>query len=180
MKLSILICTIPKRKNLLDRLLAILSSQLTADVEVLLDNSDKDTIGYKRNVLLQRATGRYLCFIDDDDTVSPDYVSKILAGLANSPDCCSLNGIMTINGTNPKQFVHSIDYSHYFEKGNIYYRPPNHLNVIRADIAKIFRFPEKNRFEDTDWAMQICRSGAIKTEHKIEGIIYYYLFVTYK
>ncbi len=128
MKLSILICTIPKRKLLFDRLLALLEKQLTPDVEIIVDDSEKDSIGYKRNKLLQRATGQFLCFIDDD-IVSDDYVEKVLIGLESDPDCCSLNGIITINGLNPNQFIHSIDHNHYYEKDNIYYRPPNHLNV---------------------------------------------------
>ena len=180
MILSILICTIPKRKLLFDRLLALLDKQKTDDVEIIFDDAEKEPIGYKRNKLLQSATGQYLCFIDDDDIVSNDYVEKILTGLESKPDCCSLNGIITINGMNPRQFIHSIDHKHYYEKDTIYYRPPNHLNVIRSSIAKQFRFPEISWGEDTDWAMQICRSGILKTEHKIEGIIYYYLYLQNK
>ena len=55
-----------------------------------------------------------------------------------------------------------------------YERYPNHLNCIKASIAKQFKFPEKNHGEDTDWATQIHKSGLLKSEYQIDDVIYYY------
>jgi glycosyltransferase involved in cell wall biosynthesis len=180
MKLSILICHLPKRKEYLERLLAILRPQLSNKIEVLIDHSEPDTIGEKRNRLLKEAQGRYLAFIDDDDMVSPDYIRLLMEGINKGADCCSLTGEITTDGTNSKTFIHSIKYNSYFEKDGIYYRPPNHLNCIKSSIAKLFPFPEKNHGEDTSWAMNICRSGILKIEHWIGETLYHYDYKTNK
>lgn len=182
MRLSILICTIPKRAQMLISLCNDLNMQIPSDdiVEVLVDASEYDTIGEKRNRLVKNATGKYLAFCDDDDSICADYIFLILAALKNNPDCCSLKGLITFNGFQPKVFIHSIRYKNYYEEDGIYYRPPNHLNAIRSEIAKQFLFSENNFGEDTNWAMQICNSGLLKTEEWIDPILYYYKFVQNK
>ena len=94
-KLSILICTIIERKNLLNRLLNILNKQKTDDVEVLVESDNKQiSIGEKRNKLLNKAVGDYVAFIDDDDLVSDDYVKKVLQAIESKPDCCGMEGLV--------------------------------------------------------------------------------------
>jgi glycosyltransferase involved in cell wall biosynthesis len=164
------------------RLLDILMPQvydLNKIVEIEVDNHPTDSIGTKRNRLLQRAKGEYICFIDDDDRVSSDYVACLFDGIFRKVDCCALMGEITYDGQNPEKFHHSIIYSRYetFQKpvnGIKHIRFPNHLNCIRANIAKQFSFPEINHGEDTDFATQIHRSGQLMTEHYMENVIYYY------
>lgn len=190
MILSILICSIPTRREKLDSLCADLRTQIDAyfgnqfaavgKTEILVDSNTFTTVGEKRNNLLRHARGKYLAYCDDDDEIAPDYIRSIIKSLEVNPDCCSLRGIITTYGGEAKIFEHSIDHKGYFEDKGIYYRPPNHLNVIRAEIAKQFVFPEKNFGEDTDWAMQICNSGLLKTEAKIDHILYYYKFIPSK
>ena len=175
MKLSILICTLEQRKQYFDRLIRQLQPQKTNDVEILfLRDNRQASIGTKRNLLLQSAQGDYTAFIDDDDRVSTRYVNLLLEGIEQGVDCCSLIGEITFNGRRPQKFIHSIEYKEYFERGKVYYRPPNHLNCIKAEISKQFVFPEINMYEDTNWAMQICDAGVLKTEHKIEETLYFY------
>jgi len=182
-KLSILICSLESRSNYLDRLMKVLQPQLVNGVSfhVATDNGQY-SIGRKRNDLLQNAIGEYVCFIDDDDLVSNNYVSYILAGIDKGVDCCSLKGIITEDGKNPLIFEHSIKYNAYKTNPDSYpiryERFPNHLNCIRSGIAKQFKFPEKNHGEDTDWATQVHRSGLIEKEHYIEEVIYYYEYRT--
>jgi len=180
-KLSILIPTLPERSELLKMLSynLWLQSSVYDSIEIVFDDSIKDTIGRKRNNLLQSASGEYIAFVDDDDRVSDDYIERIMYGIKWSPDCCSLKGIYTVDGKNQQIFEHSLKYNEW--KTNLenypmikYERYPNHLNCIRADIAKQFKFPEINHGEDHNWAKQIHESGLLKTEHYIESIIYYY------
>lgn len=177
--LSILIPTIPKRKDMLDSLLAELKKQNDPRIEVIV-NSDDDTIGAKRNALLQQAKGEYVCFIDDDDKIADHYIYSVLSALQSNPDCCNLNGVITTDGKNPKRFTHSIKYTSWYELDEVYYRPPNHLNVIKASIAKQFKFPGKNFGEDMDWSMQIQQSGLLKIEAYIDETLYYYIYKTNK
>lgn len=181
MKLSILICGLEGREKSRRELLSTLASQYIGDeVEILQYVDDgKIKIGDKRNELMSLAKGDYVCFIDDDDMVSKDYILKLLTAIEKNPDCCSLMGVMTWNGIYPQVFEHSIQYKEYktIEDADIMYeRYPNHLNAIKSSIAKQFIFPSVTHGEDTDWATQIHRSGLLKTEVEIPGIIYHYQY----
>lgn len=185
-KLSILICHKPGREHFLKRLKAVIMPQIDTVAEVLIDDDPHISIGAKRNRLLDNAEGEYVCFIDDDDLVSENYVSLLMDGINKGVDCCSLKGIITEDGKNPLIFEHSIVYHEYRTVTNSppgevrYERYPNHLNCIKASIAKKFRFPEMNHGEDADWATQIHKSGLIQTEHYIQEVIYYYEYISKK
>jgi len=179
--LSILICTIPSRKHFLARLRTILNDQVIPwfeEVEILIDGREHESIGAKRNALLDRAKGKYLCFCDDDDRVVRDYISLLMEGIEKDVDCCSLTGIITENSKNPKTFIHSLQYTDWFEKDGRYFRSPNHLNCIRSSIAKQMRFPETNHGEDRDYSQQLLDSGLLKTEHWIQQPIYFYEYIS--
>lgn len=183
-KWSILILTMEKRQPVFEKIFQKLTKQIEENglqdkVEILVfkDNGE-NTIGKKRNHLLQTSKGEYICYVDDDDDVEDNYISLIYNKLEQEkPDCVSLVGIITFNGQNPRTFIHSIKYDSYFEKDNVYYRPPNHLNPIKRDIAIQFKFPENSFGEDTDWAMQIARSGLLKKEAVVDTPYYFYLYV---
>ncbi len=175
MILSILICRLKSRQEQYKKLREQLSFQVNRDIEVLtLEDKGEVSIGAKRNVLLKNAAGKYVCFIDDDDKISKDYIKQVRIGMEQDVDCCSLVGEITTNGTDHRIFVHSLKYDKYFTENNVYYRPPNHLNVIKKSIANKFRFPMLDHGEDTDWAMQLCDSKALKTEYVIKKTIYFY------
>ena len=161
------------RNNLLNRL----RPQKTEEVEILVEVDDgKLLIGEKRNFLLKRAKGDYVCFVDDDDDVSDDYVSKILKAIEKNPDCCGLEGQVTTNGRRRKKFIHSLKYKMWFEKNGVYYRNPNHLNAIKREIALKVGFTEKSHGEDRDFSKAVL--PYLKTEEYIEGPIYFYKYVT--
>jgi hypothetical protein len=182
--LDILICTLDSRTKQFDYISEKLANQITSlgvDVSIIFFKDNREhSIGHKRNVLLADSKAEYICFVDDDDDVSDSYLLNITKALGTSPDCASLTGIITFNGTAPKKFIHSIRYNSYFEKDKVYFRPPNHLNAIRREIAAKFTFPEVNFSEDTDWAMQIAKAGVLQTESWIEEPIYYYKFNSVK
>lgn len=180
MLLSILIPTVAKRSGLLSVLLQELYRQIGSQPVEVLVHKGEGTTGKKRNELLASAKGEYVCFIDDDDAVSHKYIEMVLTALRSKPDCVSLTGLMTTNGKNPRTFIHSVRYSAYFEQDSIYFRPPNHLNTIRRDIAVKFPFPNKTFGEDTAWAMKLCKAGVLKNEVYIEETLYYYQYKTNK
>lgn len=177
MKLSILIPHTTKYDAFLPRLQKQLDDQIgdRQDIEVRKYIDDGYIpIGVKRNKLLQAATGEYVAFIDSDDLISDDYIKLVMKGIDAGADCCSLTGIITEDGLNPKTFIHSIRYDSWYEKDNIYYRNTNHLNVVRASIAKQMIFPEKNQEEDHDYSKQLLASGLLKNEYWIDEVLYYY------
>ena len=180
MTLSILICTLPNRIGYLSQLLQALRPQRTNEVEVLVESDNGSmTTGKKRNILLQRSTGKYVVFIDDDDMVSSTYVKDILTAAESNPDAIVFNGIMTTNGRDERKWYISKDYG-YEAKGGAYYRYPNHIVPIRREIAMAFPFMDIRIGEDYAWATAIHNAGLIKSEVKIEKELYHYQFRTNK
>ena len=189
MKLSILILTIPNRKRMFDKLISELNNQFTdekfvpfEDYEILIQSDTDKTIGEKRDELLQRARGEYIAFIDDDDMIGEDYVKCFVEGYEYKPDCYSLRGVITWDGVNPELFEHSIKYNEWATTGNAikYERFPNHLNFIKSDIAKKFRFKALNHAEDRDWSYQLNEAKVLKKEYFIDRIIYKYQYIQNK
>jgi glycosyltransferase involved in cell wall biosynthesis len=188
--LSVLICTIEGREHLFDRLMANIDAQISnngllrgTDIEVcyLRDKKGDSTIGDKRNRLLQECSSEWACFIDDDDLIADDYLARAISILkTDNPDCINLIGSLTTNGQNPETFIHELRHKDYFTKDGIHYRPPNHLNIIRSSIGKLFQFKSLNHGEDTAWAMEICNACVLKTEGRIESITYFYEYVSNK
>jgi len=181
-----MICTMVKRKALFDILVVELNRQieqysLTDQVEILSEcDEGQMSIGAKRNLLLSRATGDYVCAIDDDDWVDSEYLFKITEALKPDPDCVQLIGMMNTDGYNQKRFEHSNLHPTYYEHNQTYYRYPNHLNTIKREIAQQFKFPETNFGEDTDWATQIRDSGLLRDEASIDKVIYHYRYASRK
>ena len=183
--LSILVLTIPGREHLLERLKSIIEPQLTEDVELLIEFDDGSLeVGAKRNKVLDRSNGRYICFVDDDDRVSDTYISDIMAILNSSDvDCCSLVGEITIDNGTPQKFIHSLKYKTWFEEGEgadkVYYRNPNHLNVIKRAIAKHIRFKDSMSYgEDADFSARVRPFLSVQGE--IAKPLYFYDAVSNK
>jgi glycosyltransferase involved in cell wall biosynthesis len=180
--LSILIPSLAQRREKLELLLAELRAQIGRDsseeeTELLtLIDGGEESIGRKRNTLLQLARGRFVAFIDDDDRVSGDYIKSICSILQAHPglDCVGIRGVVYFQGGHPTPFVHSVHYDRYFKKNGVYHRPPYHLNPMRCEIARRFGFAEVNALEDIDFAMRLSRAGALREEILIDRLLYHY------
>lgn len=181
--LSILICSIPSRRQMLDRLVDHLRWQMRSfpqQVEICVDLDTVITVGEKRQRLLEKATGRFVVFVDDDDTTSFDYVSRVLKACAEDKDCCSLVGVLTSNGNDPQRFEHSLKYDRWQTVNNsgavLHERYPNHLNAIRRDLALEAGFAARNCGEDHEFSNRV--RPLLKSEASTgENPLYYYFFV---
>ena len=172
-RLSILICGVKSREQLLMNLAKTLRYQGTGEVEILANIDERESpIGLKRNQLLSKSNGDYVCFVDDDDTVSPYYVSYILKAIETNPDCVGITGVITEHKIGPKKFIHSLEYKDWFEKDGIYYRCPNHLNPIKREIACSIGFSEVNYQEDKGFSLRV--KDVLKTEVFVPEPIYFY------
>lgn len=173
MKLSILILTIPGREHLLEQLLARLRPQLVSKPVEVLIHRGKGTIGFKRNALLRRAEGEWVVYVDDDDLVAYGYVDKILLALEQDPDCVGISGLLISKGKQRHWHI-SKDYGQWHEKDGVYFRTPNHISPVRKSIALTVGFPEINFGEDAAYSRGIL--PLLKTEVKIEGVMYVYRY----
>ena len=188
MSLSILICSLTTRHESFHNLLKRLSVQSAdhphkEDLEILFEiDSGKMSVGEKRNKLLQRANNKYVCFIDDDDLISPDYISLIMAAIRHEPDCVGFRLAYYEDGIEQGIAHHSIKYTEWATKKKddkvFYERTPNHLNPIKHDIALRSKFPEVDHGEDHAWSAEIRQF--LKTEVDIPEVIYFYKHITQK
>jgi glycosyltransferase involved in cell wall biosynthesis len=180
MILSILICSIPKRKMMLSFLTKELLRQIgQLEVQFIADSSMDITTGAKRNSLIQKASGKYVTFIDDDDTIAKDYVSQILNALKSEPDAVGFKGWITTNGRDKREWKISKDFP-YEQKGRTYLRYNNHLSPIKREIALQIGYPDTTYGEDYDYATRLKESGLIQTEVFIDKHLYNYNYRTKK
>jgi len=164
----------------LNRLLAILDKQIDqhkGEVEYLVDSTPRGimTTGFKRNELLSKAHGEYICYVDDDDIVSMDYVRKIIIAADNDSDCIGMVGILRRMGRPDWSFRHSITVDRWCrdKEKKIYFRTPNHLNPVKRRLADAVRFKSITIGEDRDYSDRL--RPLLKTETFIESPIYFYL-----
>lgn len=170
-RLSILICHLNDR----DASLLITKLKLQAKkkpVEVLINSDDGElTIGTKRNELIRSAKGDYICFVDDDDDVSDDYVLSILKSITGNPDVVGIEGVVCYDNKK-SNFYHSIEYQGWYTGSDGFYRTPNHLNPVKRSLALSVMFPEIDFGEDKKYSERLIKQ--VKTENYIDKPIYFY------
>ena len=180
--ISVLICTLPKRHEQFSTLLDDIQNHKnnsSLKIQILFDSRPDITIGKKRNDLLNRATGKYVAFIDDDDKITPNYFKVIEeAQLSGDYDTIKLNGRYYVNNIFQKSFHHSIEHDKWYDDEYGYYRPPNHLNPIKSLIARQIMFADISHAEDRDFSMRLKEKELIKSEFihdKVQYLYYKYI-----
>ncbi len=182
-QLSILTPAIPERLKQVATLCSELARQIGGRARpiehlVLIDNKCR-TIGEKRDALLRTARGKYVAFVDDDDSVSLDYVSKILDAAKSDPDVITFRQIATVNG-----YAREVE----FKLGNpndswvpevpegaaMLRRNAWHVCAWRREIAIQSRFPAVNYGEDWAWAAVLCALKHL-TEFHIPSVLHFYI-----
>lgn len=179
--LTIGILTINGREHFLDRLLkhikTILTEETSHKVEIIVNKDNRETtVGVKRNQIINKASGKYICFIDDDDMVSENYFNSILPELEKGVDCVGFSGNYYVSGNFVMKFNHANSNGGHYRENGIQYRTINHLNPTRTSIVKQFPFLEINCYEDSDYTERLFNSKLIKTESIINDIMYHYMF----
>lgn len=177
-RLSILLCTVISRAQLFAKLHDHVKKQAEGKpVEIIVACDNKEiSIGKKRQNLIEAATGDYVCFIDDDDMVSDDYVDRILAALESSPDCVGFLITCTTNGKNPRSAIASMRYKEWAENvdGYAHVRTIYHKTPVRREIALKVGFPDLRYAEDKPYARGV--TALVKTEAFIPNVLYHYRF----
>lgn len=176
---TIMIPTIPGRERSLQTLITqirTLSQQICPQLRVSIRlgfDDRKITIGAKRDQMLQAAEGRYMSFIDDDDTITPAYFEDAAACIQGRFDCMRLRGQIS-----RWTFTHSIATKVTDPMANetTFLRPPNHLNVMKADVAKLFRFVDASSGEDLEWTIRLARTGYNQREYQSDPTRIHYIY----
>jgi hypothetical protein len=79
---------------------------------------------------------------------------------------------------NQYTFTHSVENT--LDKpmceGDVFLRPPNHLNVMLSEIGKLFSFKDAIRGEDLDWTIRLAKAGFLKTEYTSDHSRIHYIY----
>lgn len=185
--LSILIPTIPERHKQFTQLYNELMRQKTefdtthdtiGELQVII-NSDKRfldgglSIGKKRQALVQEAEGKYLCFCDDDDIVSPNYIETLMRLCYQGQDICTFQALVkmqTFWGLIDMRLGYKVN-----DQINPDYtirRPPWHVCPVKSVYAKMFMFPDLNNAEDFVWMEKVL--SCCSSEAHTDKIIFQY------
>jgi hypothetical protein len=177
-KLSILICSleIEERQENLKKIISELNSQICKNyaeniVEVIVEKDNGlISVGEKRNSLLSKSNGEYICFIDDDDFISENYLNLILQNLKK--DILLIRIKHLINGVKSKSIQTSL-YIDYLETNEFIFKTNHfHLCPIKKVIAENIKFQQINFAEDLDYSQKIV--PLIQSYDFLEEEIYIY------
>jgi hypothetical protein len=176
---SVLIPTIPGREESLRRLVDSLhekKNRICPDLrmEVCLSFDNRETsIGMKRENLVQKAQGKYISFIDDDDEITDQYLEDLYAMFLGGYHVMRLRGRMSNT-----IFCHSTDNKLTDKMANEteFLRPPNHLNPMMADIAKLIHYKDSLRGEDLDWTIRMAQTGFLTNEYRSDPSRIHYIY----
>ena len=178
-KLSICLATVENRCDLFALLHAELLRQTKdhPEVELIVACDAKQiSIGKKRQNLLEAATGDYVCYIDDDDWISVDYVVTILDALKSKPDCVGFEIHCTKNGGAVESAIASMRYKQWgdHQDGYRYNRSIYHKTPVRRELALQVGFPDLRYAEDKFYSAGV--QALCKTEVFIKRVLYYYRY----
>jgi len=178
---SVLIPSLVERDAMLDGLLTSIKEKVarlcpSLRVEFCLDVDNRQkSVGKKRGDLLKQAKGKYLSFIDDDDSITDAYVEDLWACIQGGHQCMRLNGQM-----GDYVFTHNIGVTledkMVVGEPPVFQRPPNHLNPILSDIARFVKFKDATHGEDLDWTVSMIKTGLLRNEYPadVSRIHYHY------
>lgn len=148
--------------------------QSRVEILVWADNKMRP-LGQKRNEMVDAAQGRYVAFVDDDDRLTPDYLSTLLGAIDRHPvDVIVFDVSVSINGGAPKPCRYSINYARDYNTRVGYCRLPNHIMCVRREHALRAKFPEISHGEDSEYARRL--RPFLETEFNIGRVLYYYDF----
>jgi len=174
MKLSILIPQLPSRDS--SRLLQELHTQAEdLPVEILCLKDDSNS-GVKRNLLTKQAQGEYICFVDDDDRVSTNYLSSIIEALQTNPDLVTFNLEMN-NGQKRETWK----FCGAHDDRRLGLMLPNHLCVWKKSLAERVPWsPGLGTADDILWyetMSALCKriDPPIQSVH-IDKVLYHYIY----
>jgi hypothetical protein len=184
--LSILIPSIPNRYGILSKLASELYKQKLymqtfhsslGEIEIVIDGSERFldgglSIGKKREKLVDAANGSYLCFLDDDESIAPNYMEMLVRMCNENKDVCTFRSLAKLDNywtvidmglgkpnqqANPNWIVH---------------RNAWHICPVKSNWAKLHTFDDINYGEDWKWFEQVLKH--CETEAHTDAIIHSY------
>lgn len=185
--LTILIPTIPSRgeqfialTSELHRQVAVLSVHNAfsglVEIKYLLSPAYVDggiSVGAKRQKLINRCDSTYLCFIDDDEKPSPNYVEQLVRLCLIGTDIVTFRSLYkcdTYWGIADMSLHHPSN--EQATPYGVFKRRPFHVCPVKTEIAKHCEFPNINNAEDWAYMEQVLKHCT--TEIHTDQILHQY------
>lgn len=169
------------------KLFSELHSQLTyiktthpslPEVQIVFDNSIRFldgglSIGKKRESLVQRAQGSYLCFLDSDESIAPNYVESLVRLCLSGADVCTFRALAKL-----ESYWAMIDMRLIYKTNDqltpeyTARRPPWPICPVKTKFAKLYPFSDKNNAEDFEWMEKVL--AHCTTENHTDKILFAY------
>lgn len=171
MKLSILMASLSSRNS--SAISASVEQQIqrhSGEVEFLVESDSGElTSGQKRNMLMGRASGEYVAFIDDDDTLAEDYVDSLLTATSSNPDVITFN--VTLRGARSGVWVFGMGHDD-LKRGVML---ANHLCAWKSSIASTVAWcPFLGYADDQCWYKPVHLLNQQLTHRHVDKSIYIY------
>lgn len=193
-KLSILMCSLNQRPDLQERQIAkqldiknacftnltinniecTLTCFSNSSIEFLiLKDNGQLTSGEKRQNLLNKSIGKYICFVDDDDFVCDDYVTKLLEGCNSNADVITFNLNYFINN----EYVSTWKFGLHPNYKKIGLMCVNHLCAWKESLAKQVAWcTDLGYGDDRLWFEPLYYSKRIRNNFHINSCLYNYTY----
>lgn len=179
-KLSILICSVEteERQSELKKMIYELHRQISKNfaeeiIEIIIDSDNMiKSVGKKRNDLIEKAQGEFICFIDDDDFISENYLSTILYHLNSGIDILLIAIQHIKNGVNQTKIIPSLYIDNLNTDEAIFKTNHFHICPHKKSIAKSILFECINFAEDMIYSQTMVRH--ISNSHLISEPMYIY------
>jgi glycosyltransferase involved in cell wall biosynthesis len=178
--LSILICTVTGRVEkhlplLVQQIQKQVDDQQQNNIEILyFGDNKKRSIGRKRNDLLKLAQGKYVCFLDDDDKISSVFISRLMPHLHVSTDIICYMVECSVDGGTGKPVYYNKNHTKNTNYPEYYERMPNHLMVVKRELALQTLFKDISFGEDKDYSIRL--KPLLQSQILIEEVLYYYIY----
>jgi glycosyltransferase involved in cell wall biosynthesis len=178
--LTIAIPTIESRRNAFHLLYYHIKNQinefgLRKEVELVSICDNKEiSIGAKRQKLFEKAKGKYIVMIDDDDWVPYSFVQKVLEACKQGNDCVGYMEECNFANFKKKKSLISLRVKEWADNVGMfdYVRTPFFKVPIKTDICRQVGCKDMRFGEDHDFAIRI--KPLLKTETFIKEYMYIY------
>lgn len=187
MILSVLIPTIPQRAEKFTALYNEVMAQkhqlnslhpTLGEVEIVVNSSARFldggiSIGKKREDLVFNARGKYLCFLDDDESISPNYLETLVRLCHMDADICTFRAMVKM-----QSLWALVDMRLKYQSNEqltpdyTVRRLPWHMCPMRSSFAKMFPFQDISNAEDFEWMQKVL--ALCTTENHTDRIIFQY------
>lgn len=179
--LSILIPALRSRNHspLVDELLKqadVAASAGLGHAEILIEEDNgESTSGVKRQKLVNRSRGQYICFVDDDDWIKDDYIISILEAAKTEQDVITFD--LEIKRSDTPWMRETWSYRLCEDQRHKGLMAANHLCAWKRELATLVGWcPYLGYGDDQLWYKPLMLSGRVKSEHHICKRLYEYRF----